>query len=155
MLNLSAQYALRIMAFLALDRGPNLIRAKDLAEEVNIPVFYLSKIMRRMVKAGLLTGSKGHGGGFRVARPPSKIRFADIFEAVKGNSEPVMCVFGWDTCSDRNPCVLHQRWQEARRSFQSWSKKTTLADVQRDVLSRVAAGDLASLGTASRRRKRR
>ena len=52
-LSRSAQYALRIMAYFALHTGDAPLRAKDIAEQVNIPAFYLSKILRRMVTAKL------------------------------------------------------------------------------------------------------
>lgn len=121
------------MAYLALygDTGP--LRAKDISPEANIPVFYLSKILRRMVQADLLTATKGHYGGFKLAKPASKIRFLDILEAVEGVDHVPLCVFGWEKCSDKNPCVLHNRWKEAKFSFQSWAVKTTLADVKKDV----------------------
>jgi len=133
MLSKSAQYALRIMAHFALHSEATPLRAQDIAQEVNIPIFYLSKILRRMVAAELLVGSKGHGGGFLIAKAPHKIRFCHVLEAVDGSSTERKCVFGWDVCSDKNPCVLHNRWREVSSSFEKWSRETTLADVQKDV----------------------
>jgi Rrf2 family iron-sulfur cluster assembly transcriptional regulator len=144
MLSLSAQYALRIMAYLATHADGQVLRAKDIASEVNIPAFYLSKILRRMVAAGLLDGTKGHGGGFRIVLPPEKICFADIFAAIEGQKGPATCVFGWDACSDETPCVLHERWQQARRAYQAWADSTTLADIEKDFLAReMIAGPVA------------
>ena len=133
MLSKSAQYALRIMAHFALHTDEKPLRALDIADEVNIPVFYLSKILRRMVAAELLTGSKGHGGGFLIAKSPSKIKFCHVLEAVDGSAADRKCVFGWDVCSDKTPCVLHNRWREVSISFEKWARETTLADVQKDV----------------------
>jgi Rrf2 family transcriptional regulator, iron-sulfur cluster assembly transcription factor len=135
MLSRSAEYALRIMAYMALRTDCTPMRAKDLAEQVNIPIFYLSKILRRMVTADLLKATKGHGGGFLTTKPPEKIRFVDVFSAIEGEVVSASCVFGWDKCSDKTPCVLHHRWKEARRSFETWAKNTTLADVKGDILS--------------------
>lgn len=140
MLSRSAQYALRIMAFLAIKGGEEPLRAKDIAAEVSIPPSYLSKILRRMVSAKLLSASKGHGGGFIVAKPASKICFADILEAIDADLGDADCVFGWDACSDKNPCVLHDHWKVIRRSFHAWANQTTLADVKKriDLLPPVA-----------------
>jgi Rrf2 family iron-sulfur cluster assembly transcriptional regulator len=120
------------MAYLALYGEGKILRAKDLAPEINIPVFYLSKILRRMVAAELLTGSKGHHGGFKLSKSPSKIRFIDILEAVEGKDHVPLCVFGWDKCSDKVPCILHHRWKEAKSSFIGWAADTTLADLKKD-----------------------
>jgi Rrf2 family iron-sulfur cluster assembly transcriptional regulator len=133
MISRSAEYGLRIMAFLALRSDGSPIRARDIAEEVNIPSFYLSKILRRMVAAKLLNATKGHGGGFVIARPPEKISFLDVLEAIEGDISKPMCVFGWDACSDKAPCALHNRWKECRAHFLSWAKQTTLTDLQKDL----------------------
>ena len=135
MLSKSAEYALRIMAALAHpDReAKGLVGSQVLANETEIPSHYLSKILRRMVEANLLVAEKGHNGGFRLSRPAKAIRFVDILDAVEGRSKVPLCVFGWDACSDKSPCVLHNRWKEAKVAFQSWAVKTTLQDVKDDM----------------------
>lgn len=152
MLSRSAEYALRIMAYMAIYSADEPIRAKDLALEVNIPVFYLSKIMRRMVMAGLLKGSRGHGGGFLIAKPPNKIKFSHILEAIEGGSPLARaCVFGWDICSDKSPCVLHHEWKRIKRSYEGWARKTSLADIQKSLsLEGYSSDDLS--GAALRKR---
>lgn len=129
----SVEYAFRIMAYAALMAEERPIKTAEFAAEVNIPVFYLSKILRRMVVAGLLNSTKGHGGGFVLARPAHKIRFIQVLEAIEQKIGVRQCVFGWDVCSDKTPCVLHQRWSELNNTFQDWARKTTLADLKNDV----------------------
>ena len=144
MLSKSAEYALRIMAALAQpDREEkSLVGSQVLAQETEIPSHYLSKILRRMVEAKLLVAEKGHYGGFRLARSARSIRFADILDAVEGRSKVPLCVFGWDACSDKTPCVLHNRWKEAKVAFQGWAVKTTLQDVKDD-MSKIGFMQLA------------
>lgn len=153
MLSKSSQYALRIMAHFALHDGKAPLRANDISEQVNIPIFYLSKVLRRMVTAGLLVGSKGHGGGFLIAKPANKIRFSHVLNAIDGDSTQRSCVFGWDICSDKNPCVLHNRWREVRGQFEKWAKQTTLADVKEDVskLAELNKATIVSLRENSRK----
>lgn len=105
------------------------LRAKDLSEEIGVPVHYLSKILRRLVIAGLLTSTKGHGGGFTLAKPPAQIRFKEILHAVNHGVVSNLCVFGWGKCDKRNPCPLHAAWNELNYSFENWAQTTTLADV--------------------------
>ena len=61
---------------------PAPVRASDLSAGTGIPVHYLSKILRRLVLAGVLTSQKGQGGGFSLSRAPEEIPFADILAAV-------------------------------------------------------------------------
>jgi Rrf2 family protein len=153
MLSKSAQYALRIMAHFALHQGDSPLRAQDIAQEVNIPIFYLSKILRRMVAAELLVGSKGHGGGFLIAKAPNKIKFCHVLEAVDGSTTERKCVFGWDVCSDKHPCVLHNRWRDVSSSFEKWARETTLADVQKDVKKLTILNQSAPLKEKIRQQK--
>ena len=132
MLSRSAEYALRIMAFIALQESSSPLRAKDLSKNTDIPLPYLSKILRRMVVGKLLAAVKGHRGGFTLCRDPKRVRFADILEAVEGGPTAALCAFGWDQCSDKTPCILHHRWKQARDSFQLWARQTTLADIKED-----------------------
>ena len=63
----TAEYALRAMSHLARPDAAAM-RAIDLARATQVPVHYLSKVLRRLVDAGLLHSQKGHGGGFVLAR---------------------------------------------------------------------------------------
>lgn len=136
-LSRSAEYALRIMSYLAIHSDGNVMRSKDMVHEVRVPAPYLSKILRKMVASGLLEGTKGHGGGFVIARPLEKIRFLDILHAVEESTPSSRsCVFGWNVCSDKNPCPLHDRWKVLKGSFEQWSLKTTLADIRNDIIAK-------------------
>lgn len=132
-LSKSAEYALIVMSYLAChsEKGP--LRARDIAANVEVPAAYISKILRKMVQANLLTGERGHGGGFILARPAAEISFLKIFEGVDGEIDPSRCVFGWGKCSERNPCILHFRWKEAKGLFLDWANSCNLAMVQRDI----------------------
>ncbi|MBW2295571.1 MAG: Rrf2 family transcriptional regulator, partial [Deltaproteobacteria bacterium] len=66
-LSQTAEYALRAMAWLATAPTREPVRAKDLSVATGIPSHYLSKVMRRLVLAGLLISQKGQGGGFLLA----------------------------------------------------------------------------------------
>lgn len=129
MLTQTAEYALRVLTYLAAQPSRDAVRARDLAEATEIPLAYLSKILRRLVEAGLLHSQKGHGGGFRFARPLSEIRFIDVLDAVNFDVEPTACAFGWDQCSTTDPCPLHPFWSDLKEQFAQWARRYTLADV--------------------------
>ncbi|UCE86415.1 MAG: Rrf2 family transcriptional regulator [Deltaproteobacteria bacterium] len=128
----TAEYALRAMVWLAAHSPEEPVRASDLSSGTGIPVHYLSKILRRLVLAGVLTSQKGQGGGFSLARSPEKIRFADILAAVDVYPTSDRCAFGWGDCSAFNPCPLHRSWSGLSRSVREWADTTTLADVEHD-----------------------
>ena len=129
-LSRTAEYALRAMAQLALlDEGVAL-PAQDLSNTTAIPVAYLSKVMRKMVLAGLVNAHKGHGGGFALSRPPAKIRFSDVLAAAGIDARENDCAFGFARCNAKSPCPLHVAWKDLGDRFRSWALGTTLADVR-------------------------
>ncbi|MFQ5876316.1 MAG: RrF2 family transcriptional regulator [Acidobacteriota bacterium] len=127
--NQAAQYALRAMMHLASVPAGTPVRARDLSRITGVPGAYLSKILHRLVARGLLRASKGHGGGFILARRPARVRLLDVFEAAGGSLERDLCVFGSGRCDAASPCPLHQSWTELNDAFYAWSSRTTLADL--------------------------
>lgn len=125
----TAEYALRAMAWIASRPGGEAVRARDLSEIAGIPPHYVSKVMRRLVVAGLLDSQKGHGGGFVLARPPAEIRFVEVLEAMDAVPDRTVCHFGWGRCNAAEPCPLHSAWIGLCTSFHAWSTQHTLADV--------------------------
>ena len=130
LLNQTDLYAIRAMAFLALQESDELVSSSALSKNTNIPVHYLNKIMRRLVEAELVVSKKGHRGGFQLARPSKDIALLDIFYATKGPNFIEFCVFGWETCDAAHPCPLHNSWANLKRRFLQWAEVTTLAVIQ-------------------------
>lgn len=128
--NQTIVYALRAMSYLAILPLEEPISARDLSEATNVPVHYLSKIMRRMVTGGLVDSQKGHGGGFQLAKPPKSIRMIDILLVMDYDPESQPCAFGWERCCVDRPCPLHHDWSQLKRVQIDWARQTTLADIR-------------------------
>ncbi|MBW2387700.1 MAG: Rrf2 family transcriptional regulator [Deltaproteobacteria bacterium] len=131
-LSQTAEYALRAMAWLATAPTREPVRAKDLSVATGIPSHYLSKVMRRLVLAGLLISQKGQGGGFLLAKAPSEIPFIDILNAVDAFPTEGRCAFGWGECDEVRPCPLHASWSQLNEQFKAWAEGTTLAELARE-----------------------
>lgn len=125
----TAEYALRAMSSLALEPGVQAVRATQLSARTAVPLPYLWKIMRRMVDAGLVESSRGHGGGFRLARSAEAISYLDILEVVGYDSKAGSCVFGWGQCRSDEPCPMHHTWSRLNDTFVAWARTSTLASV--------------------------
>ncbi len=129
-LNQTVVYAMRALAALAdLPPGESL-RSADLAERTGVGVHYLSKVMSRLVERGLVSGRKGHGGGFALQRPPQEIRVADVLAAVDVAVEPGTCAFGWGHCDPARPCPLHPIWSRLQEFLDGWAADATLAETR-------------------------
>lgn len=131
LLSQTSEYAIRVMACLAMHPPENVVPASALSNESGIPPHYLSKILRKLVSSKVLRASKGHGGGFTLAQAPERVRVIDIIEAVEPPVPERHCIFGWRICNSKNPCILHDRWSKVNDAFQDWIRSTTLAEIKR------------------------
>ena len=129
-LNTTSQYAIRAMQAIARDAKSNeLVRAKTLAEELDIPYKYLTKVMTMLLEAGLLTSVRGRVGGYLLAKDPQDIRIMDITQAVNECHEFDKCILGLGLCRDTNKCALHEQWTKARDDIVNMLENTTLQDL--------------------------
>ncbi len=123
----TVEYALRALAVLARDEGAAL-SATELAERTSVPAPYLSKVMRRLVLAGIVTARRGHGGGFTLARRPEEVPIERVLVALDLATNDGHCAFGWSRCDEARPCPLHPLWGDLRARLAEWSQDHTLAD---------------------------
>ena len=87
----------------ASERGvPARLSATELSDETGVPLPTAQKLMQRLAAHGLLTGTRGSGGGYALARDVTAISLADIVEAVEGPIAMTQCS-GSDEPSD---CAL-------------------------------------------------
>jgi Rrf2 family protein len=128
-LSQTSEYALRATAWLASLSSREPVPARDLAKHSGVPSHYLSKILRRLVLAGILESQKGKAGGFTLARPPHAITFKDVLLAVDAFPLSERCAFGWGACNSASPCPLHGPWTAISQEFRDWAARTTFADL--------------------------
>lgn len=128
LLNQTAEYALRLAASMAgIETGCSITAAR-LSERTGIPLQYLSKVMRRLVVAKLVTSRRGQGGGFVLARPPAEISLMQVLAATDFRVDPDRCAFGMSCCDSQHPCPLHPVWSPLKDALQEWADGHTLAD---------------------------
>lgn len=134
LLNQTAEYALRAMAVLATRWPDARVTSSELSDEANIPTHYISKVMRRLVLAKLVSAQRGHHGGFRLAKAPSAISFMDVLEAVDFQHEEQHCAFGLGKCNSSSPCALHPAYSALNACFRTWAMETTLVSATPDAV---------------------
>lgn len=129
LINQTSEYALRAMAVMAIRWSDGRITSAEISEMAHIPSHYVSKVMRRMVQAGLVRAQRGHGGGFVLARPPEQITLLQVLTATDFQLDITRCAFGFGNCDPDKPCPLHPAYKVLNDGFMHWAATTTLASV--------------------------
>jgi Rrf2 family protein len=117
--NQATDYAMR--AVLNLSRLPygQVVEAKLIAEEENIPIRFLLKILRLLTKQGLVESHRGAGGGYALAKEPSKITLLNVVEAIEGPIAINRCLYAPEECSKlfSEHCPVHEVLFELQKSL--------------------------------------
>ena len=129
MIGKTGAHAIRALAQLAgLPDGQSL-GAAQIAEKIGAPPNYLAKLLRILVRQGLVESHTGRGGGFRLARDTRKIRLLDIVEPIEQVTRWGDCILGQKGCSAEDPCAIHDRWKQLRDDYLAMLAETTVADL--------------------------
>ena len=106
MLRLSkkADYALMAMRHLALRSDAGSSSAREIAEQYDIPVELLAKVLQRLARRGLLTSHQGTRGGYILSRSASQISVADVIQAIDGPVAFTACTTEHDSCDQYGKC---------------------------------------------------
>jgi Rrf2 family iron-sulfur cluster assembly transcriptional regulator len=104
--------------------GSNLIASsRDIAESRNLPPPLIAKILTELSRGGLVAGSPGPGGGYRLARPPHQISLLDVVELLEREPND-FCPFGPDWCGKNEPCPLHNSMLAMRQITKDFLRNT-------------------------------
>lgn len=78
----TSEWVLHTVTVIAQLPAGTTVSGAQLAEHFGVPGPYLSKQLAKLVRAGVLTGSTGPRGGFRLAKEPERISILDLVVAV-------------------------------------------------------------------------
>ena len=118
MLRLSkkADYALMAVRHLALKAGPSSASAREIAEQYDIPIELMAKVLQRLVRAGLLLSTQGTRGGYTLSRPSIAISVADVIQAIDGPFTVTACSTEKNDCEQYSKCSIRDPlWQIRER----------------------------------------
>lgn len=83
------------------------LSSHQIAENRNLSQPLVGKVMTVLSQHGLVQGTRGPGGGYRMMRDPSTITVYDVVELFEGHRDPSACPFGPGWCGVGEPCPLH------------------------------------------------
>ncbi|MDO8578554.1 MAG: Rrf2 family transcriptional regulator [Dehalococcoidales bacterium] len=125
-------YAMRMLAFLALNDGKSPVAAKKLAKDGEVPEDFAYKILRKLTRAGLAVGTMGSHGGFKLGKAPKDIALLEVVSAVQGDISVRKCCLAKDACPRQGICDISKVLGGLQNNLTGSLKRITLADILKE-----------------------
>jgi Rrf2 family protein len=124
----ATNYALHTMLyFVSLPPGTT-VGVQQLAALQALSPTYLSKILTRLVKAGLINSTPGIHGGYRLTKDRAELSFLDVIQAIEGSASAFHCGAGLT----HDSCVIQQVMLDAERQLEQYLQGRKLAEFAKD-----------------------
>ncbi len=108
-MTLEADYAVRIVEYLT--KHPCRCDAKTISEQMDVPLRFSLKILRKLVAEGIVCSYKGAKGGYTLGRPAGEITLREVIESVEGEYMLSRCQKEEYSCG-RAHCRLHTIYED-------------------------------------------
>lgn len=132
-------YGLRAALDLAVRAGAGPVQTRDIATRQGIPEQFLEQLLAALRRAEIVRSTRGAGGGYALASPPSQITVGQVLRSLSGPLVPTELVTGGNDDASLDTAeviVVRSVWEDIRASIRAFADKTTL----QDLLDRRAAG---------------
>jgi FeS assembly SUF system regulator len=131
-----ADYGTVVMVYLA-KHTQSLSSARDIAIHTHLNVPTVSKLLKRLTKAGLLTSERGVSGGYRLQRSATKISVADIIYALEEQRGLTECSLEAGECALQGVCHVQSNWRLLSQAMES-----ALGSISLEVLTKPSLSAL-------------
>ena len=130
MISTKGRYAVRVMIDLAEHTNEKNVPLKEIAERQQISKKYLEAIVKDLVASGLVKGSSGKGGGYKLVKNPDEYTVGEILEHSEGPLSSVMCIAD-DTfdCPRKSKCQTLPMWEEFDTMVHDYFYSKKLSDL--------------------------
>lgn len=163
MVSQTAEYALRAVVDLAFN-SERARTSREISKATHVPVDYLAKVLKNLVRHNLVVSRRGPGGGFALARDGREISIYDVLLAVDPPKRIHVCPLGLKAHAHAL-CPLHRRLDDVMSQTEQVFRATTIADItapaqhvsgngQRDRQVRLTTSISGGLAVPSRTKQR-
>jgi Rrf2 family protein len=135
MLRLSkkADYALIAMKHLALSRDSAVsVSAREIAEQYDIPIELMAKVLQRLVRSGLLVSTQGTRGGYTLRRPAASISVAEVIQSIDGPLTVTACSTENSECEQYSKCNIRDPLWQIRERIAAALATVSVAELAAD-----------------------
>jgi FeS assembly SUF system regulator len=121
-------YAMLILSAMAKEPSA-VMSATLLAETLHLSAPTVSKILKTLGDAGLVTSVRGAEGGYHLSKPAAEITVADAIEAMEGDMAMTECCETSSLCSLNSMCSMQDNWLKINGLIKSLLSRLSILDM--------------------------
>ena len=114
---------------MALAQGVSTLSLTEVARSEGLPLPYLEQLVVPLRRAGLVEGTRGLHGGYRLARPAAQITAAQILDALEGPMALIECAQRPHQCTIESTCGVGRAWLRVNQAIQRSLQEITLVEL--------------------------
>jgi len=114
------------------------VQLNELIESTGVRGSFLSKVVQRLVHAGMVSSHRGTRGGFSMRVSGEEITLLDVIEAIEGPTQMNLCLGSGPGCERKSWCGVHPVWQKAQSAFVKELASVTIAHLAVETKVNVA-----------------
>lgn len=130
MFSKACEYAIRAMIYIVRKTADgSKAGIKEIARYTDSPEPFVAKVLQVLSRQGLVSSTKGPGGGFYIEPKSSPVPLIEIVKAIDGESLFINCGLGVKNCSDRKPCPIHHQYKAIRDQMIEMLENNSIHDL--------------------------
>ena len=117
-------YATAVVLFLQKDKKMH--SSEHIASGVSLEIPTVSKVLKLLTKAGILTSIRGANGGYKMAKDIAEVTLYDVIAAIEGDTAITECTKTESLCSQEQGCDTRTGWQQVNDDIKNILLKMTI-----------------------------
>lgn len=128
MFSKACEYGIRAVIYIAKKSlKEQKVSLKEVAQAINSPEAYTSKILQKLAKNSIINSDKGPTGGFSMDKQElNNVKLSTIVFILDGDNIYKGCGLGLENCNELMPCPMHNQFKSVRESLKIMLESTTI-----------------------------
>ncbi|MBS1511038.1 MAG: Rrf2 family transcriptional regulator [Bacteroidetes bacterium] len=132
MFSKTCEYGIRAVIYIsAKGSQESKIGIPDIGKNIEAPVQFTAKILQTLVHNDIVSSQKGVNGGFYLNKQQKQKQLIEVVRAIDGDKMFSGCGLGLKSCSEKEPCPLHDKFKAIRSSLKKMMEQTTIDEMSK------------------------
>ncbi|MCR3758968.1 RrF2 family transcriptional regulator [Clostridium felsineum] len=127
-----ADYSMRVVLYLTKLGYEQKVDAATIAEHEMLPLRFLLKLLRKLIKSGIVKSYRGVKGGYALNKPPKDINLREVIEAIDGPICINRCITDSAYCNAKRTgiCEIHNELSRIREDLVKKLEEVNFEDLK-------------------------